>query len=77
MDMASELADLTYRVLATAANGREAQERAAIIAHWANEQSARLAARRKLRVDDQRLVEEALAALGRSSTASRPKCLAS
>ena len=77
MDMASELADLTYRVLATAANGREAQERAAIIAHWANEQSARLAVRRKLRVDDQRLVEEALAALGRSSTASRPKRLAS
>jgi hypothetical protein len=77
VDMASELADLTYRVLVTAANGREAQERAAIIAHWANEQSARLAARRKLRVDDQCLVEEALAALRRSSTAGRPERLAS
>ncbi len=61
MDMVTELEELTYRLLASAANGREARQRAAIVAHWANEQSARLARGRKLRLDNDRLVDEALA----------------
>ncbi len=77
MDMASELDQLTYRLLASAANGREARERAAIVGHWASEQSARLASRRKLRIDNQRLVDEALAALGSDAAPARPQRLAS
>ena len=63
MDMATELDELTYRLLASATNGREARERAAIVDHWANEQSLRLAGGRKLRIDNHRLVEEALLAV--------------
>lgn len=62
MDMTALLDDLTYRVLASADNGKDARSRLAIIAHWATEQDARLAAgRRTLRLDSRRLVEEALA----------------
>ncbi len=78
MDMATELDELTYRLLASAANGTEARQRAAIVAHWATEQSARLAARKKLRIDNERLVEEALAALrGQHPPRRRPTRLAS
>ena len=62
MDMTAFLDELTYRVLASADNGKDARSRLAIIAHWATEQDARLAAgRRTLRLDSGRLVEEALA----------------
>ena len=62
MDMTAFLDELTYRVLASADNGRDARSRLAIIAHWATEQDARLATgRRTLRLDSGRLVEEALA----------------
>ena len=62
MDMTAFLDELTYRVLASADNGKDARSRLAIIGHWATEQDARLAAgRRTLRLDSGRLVEEALA----------------
>jgi hypothetical protein len=62
MDMSAFLDELTYRVLASAANGKDARSRLAIIAHWASEQDARLAAgRRTLRLDSARLVDEAMA----------------
>ena len=62
MDMTAFLDELTYRVLASADNAKDARSRLAIIAHWATEQDARLAAgRRTLRLDSGRLVEEALA----------------
>lgn len=49
-------------MLASAANGKDARTRLAIIAHWASEQDARLAARRRtLRLDSARLVNEAMA----------------
>ncbi len=67
MDMAAVLDELTYR-LASAKDGREARRLAAVVGHWANEQSARLAKRRPLRVDHEQLVAEALAQ--RSSTES-------
>ncbi|MFN2503028.1 MAG: hypothetical protein ABR540_02140 [Acidimicrobiales bacterium] len=68
MDMAAVLEDLTYRLLASARNGTEARQRAAIVAHWAQEQGARLAAgKRLLRVDNEQLVAEALAGLDKPS----------
>lgn len=62
MDMSAILDELTYRVLASAANGKDARSRLAIIAHRASEQDARLAARRRtLRLDSARVVDEAMA----------------
>ncbi len=60
MDMAAVLDELTYR-LASAKDRREALRLAAVVGHWANEQSARLAKRRPLRVDHEQVVTEALA----------------
>jgi hypothetical protein len=77
VDMAAELDELTYRLLASAADGREARQRAAIVAHWANEQSLRLAAGRKLRIDNDRLVDEALLALRSRPSRRRPVSVAS
>jgi hypothetical protein len=62
VDMAAVLDELTYR-LASASNGREARRLTAVVGHWANEQSARLAKRRPLRVDHEQVVAEALAEL--------------
>jgi hypothetical protein len=71
MDMSAFLDELTYRVLASAVNGKDARTRLAIIAHWASEQDARLAARRRtLRLDSARLVNEAMAASDRGAPAT-------
>ncbi len=78
MDMAAVLDELTYR-LASAKDGREARHLAAVVGHWANEQSARLARRRPLRVDHEQVVAEALAQRGstESQQGRRPARLAS
>lgn len=61
MDMTALLDELTYRILASADSGRDARARLAVIAHWAAEQDARLAAgRRTLRLDSAQMVAEAL-----------------
>ena len=78
MDMAAVLDELTYR-LASAKDGREARRLVAVVGHWANEQSARLAARRPLRVDHEQVVVEALAQHGSTEPRQgrRPARLAS
>ena len=61
MDIAAFLDELTYRVLASADSGNDARARLAVIMHWAAEQDARLAARRRtLRLDSAQMVAEAL-----------------
>jgi hypothetical protein len=61
MDLSALLDELTYRVLASADDGRDARARLAVIAHWAAEQDARLVAgNRTLRLDSAQLVAEAL-----------------
>ncbi|HET7488811.1 MAG TPA: hypothetical protein VFJ85_12855 [Acidimicrobiales bacterium] len=61
MDMAEQLDELTYHLLAGATSAAEARRRLAVIAHWAAEQDARLARRRALRLDHEAVVAEALA----------------
>ena len=68
MDMADLLDELTYRLLANADSRAQARDRAAILAHWAQQQAARLATGRGLRVDHTAVVAEALA-----PTAHRPR----
>lgn len=70
MDMAEQLDEITYRLVATAATGREARRRLAIVSHWAHEQDQRLAAGAPVRVDHDQVVTEALATLdaGTSTT---------
>ena len=63
MDMANELDDITYRLLATAADATEARRRVAIVRHWADQQAERLAQGRPIRVDHAQVVSEALASL--------------
>ena len=71
MDMTALIDELTYRVLGEAKNGADARQRLAIIAHWASEQDARLAARRRtLRIDSAEMVAEALDARSGPATAS-------
>lgn len=70
MDMAEQLDEITYQLLATAANGAEARRRLAIVSYWAAEQSARLARRRPLRVDHDQIVNEALDVLAAKITAA-------
>ena len=78
MDMVAILDELTYR-LASAKDGREARLLTAVVAHWADEQGARLVKRRPLRVDHEQVVAEALADLGSTGTRQerRPARLAS
>ena len=68
MDMADLLDELTYRLLANADSRAQARDRAAILAHWAQQQAARLATGRGLRVDHTAVVAEVLA-----PTAHRPR----
>ena len=61
MDMTAFLDELTYRVLPSANSAHDARTRLGVIMHWAAEQDARLAARRRtLRLDSAELVAEAL-----------------
>jgi hypothetical protein len=61
LDMTAFLDELTYRLLASAESGNDARTRLAVIMHWAAEQDARLAARRRtLRLDSAQMVAEAL-----------------
>ncbi len=61
MDMAEQLDEMTYGLLASAASRTEALQRIAIMGHWAEEQAARLQAGRALRLHHDQLVSEALA----------------
>ena len=61
MDMADLLDELTYRLLANANSRAQARDRATILGHWAQQQAARLATGRGLRVDHAAVVAEALA----------------
>ena len=70
MDMAEQLDDMTYRLLASAASRTEALQRVAIIRHWAEEQAARLHVGRTLRLDHNQMVSEALASPRAPSTAA-------
>jgi hypothetical protein len=70
MDMAEQLDDMTYRLLASAASRTEALQRVAIMGHWAEEQAARLQAGRTLRLDHDQMVSEALASPRAASTAA-------
>ena len=70
MEIAAVLDELTYR-LASATNGREARRLAAVVGHWADEQSARLASTRPLRVDHDQVIAEALADLGSAEPSPR------
>lgn len=70
MDMAEQLDDMTYRLLASAASRTEALQRVAIMGHWAEEQAARLQVGRALRLDHDQMVSEALASLRAASTAA-------
>lgn len=68
MDMAEQLDEITYRLLASAASRTEALQRVAIVGHWAEQQAARLQAGHSLRLDHDQVVSEALA----SPRAARP-----
>jgi len=70
MDMAEQLDEITYQLLATAASGAEARRRLAIVSYWAAEQSARVARKRPLRVDHDQVVSEALDLLAANTTAA-------
>ena len=67
MDMAEQLDEMTYRLVASAASRTEALQQVAIVGHWAQQQAARLQAGRSLRLDHDQMVSEALASqqLGR------------
>lgn len=60
MDLAAELDEMTYRLIACAADDDEARRRVAVVAHWAAQQAERLATGRPVRVDHSRVVDEAL-----------------
>lgn len=61
MEMSFLLDELTYRALVSAGTRAEARARVAVIAHWAGEQEARLAAGvYALRLDSAQMVAEAL-----------------
>ena len=61
MDLATELDEMTYRLIACAADDDEARRRVAVVAHWAAQQAERLDSGRPVRVDHSRMVDEALA----------------
>ncbi len=61
IDMAEQLDEMTYHLLAGARDRSEARQRVAVVAHWAHEQAQRLAAGRPPRLDHEQLVAEALA----------------
>lgn len=70
MDMAEQLDEITYRLVATATSRDEALRRLAVVGHWAREQSERLAAGRPVRVDHDQVVAEALAGLATGASAA-------
>ena len=61
MDMAAWLDEMTYRLLACADDGDQAEERLAIVGHWAHTQRAQLQQGQQLRADHERMVDETLA----------------
>jgi len=61
MDMASWLDEMSYRLLACADDGAQAEERLAIVRHWAYTQGAQLQQGSPLRADNEQIVDEALA----------------
>jgi hypothetical protein len=69
MDMTEELDEITYHLLADADSRHQALQRIAIVAHWANEQAARLEAGRPLRLDHATVVAEAITRPVRRSAA--------
>ncbi|MFP5375162.1 MAG: hypothetical protein ACLGIO_00070 [Acidimicrobiia bacterium] len=61
MDLVAELDEMTYRLIACAADDDEARRRVAVVAHWAAQQAERLGSGRPVRVDHDRMIDEALA----------------
>ena len=77
MEITELLMELNYRVLAEARDGMEARQRLAVVAHWASEKQARLAAgNRAPRLEtcsDRRRSPWGAGRLRRSGAALRPK----
>ena len=70
MDMAEQLDEITYRLVATATSRNEALRRLAIVGHWAREQNERLTTGRPVRVDHDQVVAEAVAGLATGASAA-------